>query len=225
MMIRVLLALSLLLAFAGVRAEANAADAHKLVGDTINELLQGIAHSKAGKGIDGASKLPEEAIVETVDTVLGNVIDFNRIARRVMAKHYKKANKQQKLQFQKVFRRSLLQTYATGLLDFEDYKIRLLPMRQAGQTARSTKVDFEVITASGQVFPITQSLFYHKKKRRWMVQNVIINGVNIGQLFREQFGRLVLQNDGDINAAISQWHLSIEPRSPNSVPKTSEPAS
>ena len=225
MMIRVLLALSLLLAFAGVRAEANAADAHKLVGDTINELLQGIAHIKVGKGIDGASKLPEEAIVETVDTVLGNVIDFNRIARRVMAKHYKKANKQQKLQFQKVFRRSLLQTYAAGLLDFEDYKIRLLPMRQAGQTARSTKVDFEVITASGQVFPITQSLFYHKKKRSWMVQNVIINGVNIGQLFREQFGRLVLQNDGDINAAISQWHLSIEPRSPNSVPKTSEPAS
>lgn len=196
-------------------SNVDSADAHKLVGDTINELLRGIAHSKAGKGIDGTQKLPEEAIVETVDKVLGNIIDFDRIARRVMAKHYKKASQQQREQFRKAFRRSLLQTYATGLLDFEDYKIRLLPMRQTGQTIRSTKVDFEVITASGQVFPITQSLFYHKKKRRWMVQNVIINGVNIGQLFREQFGRLVLQNDGDINAAISQWHLSIGSKSSN----------
>lgn len=221
MIFRALVTCGLLLVFTCVRAEANSADAHKLVGDTINELLQGIAHSKAGRGIEGDAKLPEEAIVETVDTVLGNVIDFKRIARRVMAKHYKKANKQQKKHFQTVFRRSLLQTYATGLLDFEDYKIRLLPMRQTGQTSRSTKVDFEVITASGQIFPITQSLFYHKKKRRWMVQNVIINGVNIGQLFREQFGRLVLENDGDISAAISQWRLSVEPRSTD----PSQPAS
>lgn len=203
---------------ANAQSQIRPEEAHQLVGDTINELLQGIAHSKAGRGKDGESKLPQEAIVETVDAVLGNVIDFHRIARRVMAKHYKKATKQQFEAFRTVFRRSLLQTYATGLLDFEDYKIRLLPMRQTGQTARSTKVDFEVITASGQVFPITQSLFYHKKKRRWMVQNVIINGVNIGQLFREQFGRLVLENDGDLNAAIGQWQLSLEPRAAPAKP-------
>ena len=109
----------LLLAFS-IRLEAQVAPdestgAHQLVGDTINALLKGIAHSKAGKGIDGSERVPKQAIVETVDAVLGEVIDFKRIARRVMAKHYKKANDQQRTQFTKAFRTSLLQTYAAGL--------------------------------------------------------------------------------------------------------------
>ncbi len=197
--VKLLWAVLILLATNLVSAQGNPDDAHKLVGEGIHALLQRIEQLKSQPEVD------EKARIAAVEEILGPMVDFKRIARRVMAKHYKKASKEQRKTFYLVFKNTLLNTYAKGLWEFEDYKIRLKPLKKSHTSQRNTKVELDVITASGQVFSVVQSLFFHKKYNVWMVQNVIISGVNIGQLFREQFARLVSESDGNIDEAITAW--------------------
>ncbi len=198
--------LSLLLLFFvfPVWAQGDPQDAHKLVDEKIRTLLARIEQLKT------LPEVSEKQRISAVEEVIGPVVDFKRITRRVMAKFYKRSSKQQKVDFYTVFKKTLLNTYAKGLWEFEDYKVRLKPLKTSHQSQRNTLVEFEVVTSSGQLFPVIQSLFYHKKQSRWMVQNVIISGVNIGQLFRDQFARLVAQNQGNIDLAIQAWVLEVK---------------
>lgn len=180
-------------------AAPSSQDAHRLVAQKIDDLLNAIQTTKSEKALTDDQK------IAIVDQQLGEVVDFKRIARRVMAKHFKGATKEQKLRFLSVFKSSLLNTYAKGLWEFNNYKVNVLPLKEGKQTERNTQVSIEVVTSSGQVFPVTQSLFYDKKNNQWMVQNVIINGINMGLLFRDQFSRLVVQSNGDIDLAITAW--------------------
>jgi len=202
---KVLLRILLVFVMFPAWGEGNPKDAQKLVGERIHALLARIEQLKTLPAVD------EEQRILAVEEVIGSVVDFKRITRRVMAKYYKKSSKQQKIDFHTIFKKTLLNTYAKGLWEFEDYKIRLKPLKNAHQSLRNTQVEFEVVTASGQVFPVIQSLFFHKKQQRWMVQNVIISGVNIGQLFRDQFARLVAKNQGDLDLAIQAWTLEVKP--------------
>ena len=79
------------------------------------------------------------------------------------------------------------------------------PKTGVKNTLRNTLVDLEVVTPSGKVFPITQSMYLHHRQRRWMAQNVIVNGINVGKLFNEQFSQMVSQADGNIGLAIDNW--------------------
>ena len=174
-------------------------DAHAMVDERIHALLALIESSKS------SNKTTEKQRIALVDEALGEVVDYRRIARRVMAKYYKKASKEQKKRFFTVFKDSLLSTYANGLWEFHDYKVRLLPLKPTSSGKRKGSIGFEVVTSSGRIFPVNQSVFYHKKNQRWMVQNVIINGINMGQLFRDQFARLVVDSQGNIDLAINAW--------------------
>lgn len=198
-----LFAIILMLCSACVFAQADSMQAHALVEEKINQLLRSIEQTKS------QATFSDEQKIALVNEQLGDVVDFKRIARRVMAKYFRKASDAQKQQFLTVFKDSLLNTYAKGLWEFNDYKVNVLPLKNTKQTERNTQVIFEVVTSSGQIFPVTQSLFFNKKTNRWMVQNVIINGINMGLLFREQFARLVAQNNGDMDAAIAAWSSEV----------------
>jgi phospholipid transport system substrate-binding protein len=44
----------------------------------------------------------------------------------------------------------------------------------------------------------------------WKVRNVIINGINIGKLFRDQFADAMQQNLGDLDKTINGWAGEVE---------------
>lgn len=146
-----------------------------------------------------------------LEDVLGPMVDFQRLTRRIMGRYYREATLEQRKRFASAFKRSLLSSYATGLIEFEDYEVRVLPPKTGVEnTLRNTLVDLEVVTPSGRVFPITQSMYFHHRHRRWMAQNVIVNGINVGKLFGEQFEQMVQENDGNIGAAIEDWIATLQ---------------
>ena len=48
-------------------------------------------------------------------------------------------------------------------------------------------------------------MYYSRSSKRWKVQNVMIAGINIGLILRENFSRLVRENKGDLEQAITFW--------------------
>ena len=187
------------------QSEELAEQAHEVVKRTTEKVLQSINKNRHIYESDKAQFFWE------LEDVLGPVIDFQRLTRRIMGDHYRDASVEQRKRFASAFKRSLLSSYATGLIEFEDYEVRMLPPNtDAENTLRNTLVDLEVVTPSGKVFPITQSMYFHHRDRRWMAQNVVVNGINVGKLFSEQFEQMVASNDGNIGAAIDEWIDSLQ---------------
>ncbi|WP_430461389.1 MlaC/ttg2D family ABC transporter substrate-binding protein [Thalassolituus sp. LLYu03] len=181
-------------------SEELAEQAHEVVKRTTEKVLQSINKNRHIYESDKAKFFWE------LEDVLGPMIDFQRLTRRIMGDSYREATVDQRQRFASAFKRSLLSSYATGLIEFEDYEVRVLPPKTGVEnTLRNTLVDLEVVTPSGKVFPITQSMYFHHRDRRWMAQNVIVNGINVGKLFNEQFEQMVHDNDGNIGAAIDEW--------------------
>ncbi|MNU11057.1 Toluene tolerance, Ttg2 [compost metagenome] len=40
---------------------------------------------------------------------------------------------------------------------------------------------------------------------QWMLRNVIVNGINIGKLFRDQFADTMQKNGNDLDKTINGW--------------------
>jgi len=47
----------------------------------------------------------------------------------------------------------------------------------------------------------------HNNEKRWLLRNVIINGINIGLQFRSQFNAYMQKYRGDIDLVIENWSL------------------
>ena len=52
-------------------------------------------------------------------------------------------------------------------------------------------------------YPISYKL--RKNDKDWKIVNIIINGVNLGLTFRNQFQALAVSQNGDIDATLSNW--------------------
>lgn len=151
-----------------------------------------------------------ELFFTDIDNLLSSVIDFQRIARRVMAKHYKKAEPAQHEAFLDAFKRSLLKVYAKALLEYNNERIVILPPRESSSSSnKKQRVDIELYNSGGQKYPITYSM-YLNTENQWKMENVIVNGVNIGLTYRNQFARLMKDNSNDIDLVIAGWTSDVD---------------
>jgi len=186
-------------------SEELAEQAHEMVKRTTEKVMASIHKNREIYESDQARFFWE------LEDVLGPMVDFQRLTRRIMGNYYREATLEQRKRFASAFKRSLLSSYATGLLEFNHYEVRVLPPKVGVEnTLRNTLVDLEVVTPGGHVFPLTQSMYFHHRDRRWMAQNVIVNGINVGKLFGEQFEQMVQENDGNIGVAIEDWIESLQ---------------
>jgi phospholipid transport system substrate-binding protein len=139
---------------------------------------------------------------------LEGLVDFKRITRLVMAEHFDKASKEQKYRFLDVFKDSLINTYSSGLTLYDGQGIRVLPLQEGDVRGNSARVQMEIGTNEGKVIPVFYSL-QKDEKLGWQVQNVIVNGLNLGKTFRAQFDQSMQQYNGDIDQVIANWSTEL----------------
>ncbi len=112
--------------------------------------------------------------------------DFERSARWVLGKYWRKATAAQKKQFVIEFRNLLVRTYATSLSEYSDQKINYLPFRgKVG--AKEVTVRSEVEQAGG--FPIPIDYRLHQKNGEWKVFDVVIDDISLIANYRTSFAR------------------------------------
>ena len=149
------------------------------------------------------------AFYSRVADALQPVVGFRRIAAMVMGPYYKKASKKQRVDFSSSFERSLVETYSGGLIEYEGYKIDILPGSDVPEGKRTAVVDVVITTSSGTQVPLKYSM-YKTKKGQWKVQNVTVAGINVGLLYRQQFARKVAEASGDLGLVVARWSSKLE---------------
>lgn len=147
-----------------------------------------------------------DGFVESISDALSPLVNFRRISQLVMGKYYKEASAEQRNQFKIIFRSSLLNTYAKTLAEFRNEEIRILPPKGEPTRNNRQKVYLEIVTDT-KTYPGAYSM-YLDTNLDWKLINIIINGVNLGVTFRNQFYALMDKNSLDIDIVLEKWTSS-----------------
>ena len=130
------------------------------------------------------------------------MVDFRRVSASVMGKeNYLKSSTEQRSEFIEVFKNSLLDTYASTLAQWGDQKI-VTNFTNKTTFEKIEDVNQDLLTESNS-YPITYKV--RKSGEGWKIINIIVNGVNLGLTFRNQFRALTEEFDGDIDKVILNW--------------------
>lgn len=148
---------------------------------------------------------PDKFFLE-VDSALDPYIDFDGFAKRVMAKHWRKASDEQQQAFIARFRTGLIKTYATALLEFDNQRVDVLEPTTPQGDDRAT-IEISVYASSGTIYPVHYQL--ELQEGRWMLRNVMINGINLGLQFRTQFNAYMQKYRGDVDTVIENWSVDV----------------
>jgi phospholipid transport system substrate-binding protein len=167
---------------------------------TVDSLLQVI---REGKGYFDSDP---DRFYQAVENVLDPVIDFNTFSRGVMAVYYKRATPQQRQRFEENFRSALVHTYGKALLSYGDEKVEVLPDDRPQTQPDRDSVKTEITSKEGKVYPVIYSMRL-SKDGVWRVYNLIINGINIGLTYRNQFASSMKspEHRGNLDAVIATW--------------------
>ena len=130
------------------------------------------------------------------------MVDFRRVSASVMGKEiYLNSSTEQRSEFIEVFKNSLLDTYASTLAQWGDQKI-VTNFTNKTTFEKIEDVNQDLLTESNS-YPITYKV--RKAGEGWKIINIIVNGVNLGLTFRNQFRALAEEFDGDIDKVILNW--------------------
>ena len=150
-----------------------------------------------------------QAFYRSMDQELKNFVDFRRIAARVMGRYARQASPEQRDEFVEKFKRSLFDSYAQALVSADDFTIEVKEATINPNDDGRASVRMEVISASGNRYPVTYSM-YETDEGRWMMENVIVEGVNIGLAFRDRFSQEMEKSGGKVQAVINDWGDAVE---------------
>ncbi len=203
MRVRNMVALGLL-GLLAVPVVAAPADPRTSIQQTVDAL---IAVIREGKGYFDTDP---DRFYTAVQGVLDPAIDFDAFSRGVMAVYYKRATPAQRQRFEATFEAGLVRTYGKALLSFGDEKITVLPADRPSTQPDRDSVKTEIVSKEGKIYPVIYSMRLGKDGI-WRVYNLIINGINIGLTYRNQFSSAMKEpaNRGDLEAVIDQWGETI----------------
>lgn len=169
---------------------AHAADIHPaevLVRQTTELITTQIIQEK--EAIDKDSKV----LHELVNKIVLPHFDFNKMSTWVLGKYWRKANKNQKLEFTNQFRMLLVRTYANALADSADQKIDYLPIRSRKETDVTVRTEIEQPGS----FPLPINYKMYLKNSDWKVYDVNIDGISLVTNYRTSFSAEVRKSNID----------------------------
>ena len=169
---------------------------HEVVQSTTNELLGDLKANKE------QYKSNPNAFYDALNRILGPVVDADGISKSIMTvKYSRKATPEQMQRFQENFKRSLMQFYGNALLEYNNQGIAVDPAK--ADDGKRASVGMKVTGNNGAVYPVQYTM--ENIGGEWKVRNVIVNGINIGKLFRDQFADAMQRNGNALDKPIDGW--------------------
>ena len=175
----------------------SASDPHKFIDTKAQEMVAIIRNNQ-----ELFAKDPE-LFKDKINIIFEPMVDFRRVGASVMGKkYYLASSKKQRLQFIESFRTSLLDTYSSTLAQWGDQKIMTI-FPELSEFQKTEDVKQNLITSSN-TYPITYKV-RRDKNGNWLIINIIVNGVNLGLTFRNQFQALAKEHNENIDEVIKYW--------------------
>ncbi len=157
----------------------HAAEPVELVEGAINRVLDTLRadESRAAAEPDFVLGVIEEEIMP--------LVDFDGMARLILARHWRDASTEQRERFTEAFRNTLLQAYGVRLADYLDRRVIMIP-RRSRQDDRMAVVATEIELGRGQS-NVSVNYRLRPVSGEWKVFDVEAEGLSFVGNFRTQF--------------------------------------
>jgi len=158
-----------------------------------------------------------ERYYAAVEAVLDQVVDIQYFARSVMATYAssrlyrslrsdaeRQALRDRLTRFETAIKRVFMVKYADAVLAFEGERIDIASLPDGrGDPNRST-VQQIIYDRAGRSYRVQYSL-HRDDDGGWLVRNVIVEDVNLGLIYRNQFAEAVEKHRGDVDYVVDHW--------------------
>ena len=203
MLRNIALTLLAVFAFAGVTqyASADNNDPEKLIIEVSEQVM---AEVNAGRK---QFKNNPEPLKAKLLALMEPHTDFDSFAKGVMGKYYDQATEAQRNQFKADFKSSLIDLYSKALVAFE---VKAMGIHETTyRNPESANVVMKVTAPDDSTYHVQYSM-RKDDLGKWMVRNVVLDGVNLGLTYRNQFNSAMESNNGDLQAVITGWTQNME---------------
>ena len=180
MLKRILLVLTASIFMASVACANPTEDVKK----TVDEVVRIVADKELKKNDTKRRQILKKAI--------GGIFDYSEMAKRSLGRHWNLRTAAEKKQFAELFASLLENSYAGKIESYNNEKIVYIKENVEEGYA---EVQSKVITASRDEFTLDYRLF--KQNGKWMVYDVIIEGVSLVSNYRSQFNKIITNNGYD----------------------------
>ena len=200
----------LLVSGAWAQQTENVPTAYEVVQDATVQVMAVVVEAKSYVDAE------PERYYQAVQAVLDPVIDFRGFARSVMgpyasSERYRSLDEAGRVQlrgqldrFTEVMRLGLVRTYSKGLLAFGSSRIEVV--QPPDDVVESSRVSVRQLIYSDEPEPYVMMYQMGRAKTGdWKLRNVIIESVNLGEIYRNQFQAAARKYDGDLDSVIDSW--------------------
>lgn len=155
---------------------------------------------------------------QEIDGALAELVDWRGFATAVMGEYYSRGRsmdqagranlKRQRDDFAATLREGLIRSYAKGLLAFGGARMEVEGVEASPQSARVASVTQLVYGEADRVYTIRYQMGQYKDGA-WRLRNLIIETINLGEIYRNQFSALASDADDDLDSVIAQWNEAV----------------
>lgn len=135
-----------------------------------------------------------ERVYKIVDDYILPHLDDVTMAKLALGKNWKKATREQKLEFVAEFKDLLVRTYSKSLVEFKDQQINYFPV-MLPEDAHKASVRAEVIQPGGPSIPLAYRV--RIKNNAWKVYDIKIDGISLVTSYRGTFTQEVRKSGID----------------------------
>jgi len=183
-------------------------------GDVIREVTSEIM-ALVSEAPDYYDDDPDRCI-SAVGKQLDSVVDFRGFARGVMGEYASSARykslsddgrdtlRAQLSRFTTVLRDGMVNTYSRGLLAFGSSRIELGETEISPGSTRVASVNQYVYGEDGKVYTVKYQLGQYRDGS-WKLRNMIIENINLGEIYRSQFEASAVAAGGNLDTVIDTW--------------------
>ena len=146
--------------------------------------------------------------MEILKTIAKETVDIRGIGFYSLGKYRKNISDQKKEEYLEIFSKYFLKTFSSRLAEYTDPRIRVDSQKKlsdkytmVSSTLLATddkpeiKIDWRVVT---------------KDPDNPLIIDVIIEGVSLAKVQKEEFNSIIQSNDGDINALLKNLKIFVE---------------
>jgi phospholipid transport system substrate-binding protein len=151
---------------------------------TVDEVVRIVADKEMKKN----EVKRRQALKRTISTIF----DYSEMAKRSMGKHWNQRTAVEKKHFTELFATLLENSYASKIESYNNEKIVYLRETVDGDYS---EIKSKVVTAARDEFTLDYRLF--RQDGKWMVYDVVIEGVSLVSNYRSQFNKIITANGYD----------------------------
>jgi phospholipid transport system substrate-binding protein len=136
---------------------------------------------------------PSETRVSQIEEIAYDIFDFTTMSKLVLARNWRKLDKEQRADFVREFKRNLSRTYGTRLDRYDQENIEIF----GTQIEPRDDVSVKTRIVGGQFDGAVISYRLRERSERWRIIDVVIEGVSLVSNYRSQFAEIL--NSGTID--------------------------